>query len=192
MVRALRGTPGVVTIVILFATAGCSSALAVNSGPLANGQARGQLCQPTTLGAPITYGITAFRNSGSLTAIITKVALFEPIQLRVLGTSVLSMDEVPKTYLVGDDAGYPPPPILLRQPGVGRAWAQRQRAPGAKLPPSPRNQPSQTYNLVLGLVVTNSLVGSARGIDIFYTVGGKPYLERTGISLRYPVAPKRC
>jgi hypothetical protein len=188
-----RRIPAFVMILVAFATAGCSSGVAVNVGPLGNGEAIGGLCQPTTHGAGITYGLTGFRNSGSSTATITKVDLVDPQGLRMIADSIVSIEgSRPRTYFVGDDAGYPPAAVLLRQPGVGEAWARRQDAVGAKLPPSRKSQPKQRYNLVLGLTVTNWTVGRAKGIDIFYTLGGHPYLLRTGIALSFPVAPRHC
>lgn len=179
--------PALVMIVVIFGAAACGSAVAVNVGPLGNGEAIGGLCQATTHGAGITYGLTGFRNSGSSTATITKVDLVDPQGLRMLADSIVLIDgSRPRTYFVGDDAGYPPAAILLRQPGVGAAWARRQDAVGAKLPPSRKNQPRQRYNLVLGLTVTNGTVGRAKGIDVFYTVGGQPYHLQTGIAVELP------
>jgi hypothetical protein len=79
--------------------------------------------------------------------------------------------------LLGDWAGFPPP-ITRLDPGV--QWAQRRPADGALIAP---DRPEQVVNLVV-VLKPESGIGSADGIDIYYSAAGKRYHMRTATRLR--------
>jgi hypothetical protein len=58
--------------------AGCAGGNAVNTGPFGNGGTAGVECAELSPGNVLTFGFEEFKNSGSASATISKVALAEP------------------------------------------------------------------------------------------------------------------
>jgi len=151
--------------------AGCSggnAANTVNTGPFGNGGTPGTECVRLSPGNVLSYGFEEFSNNGTSQAVINKVALADAHGLRVLAAYV-----VPITghILYGVLQGYPP----ARHLDAGVQWAERQKANGARIPPSHGHD---VNNLVLVLQPTVKL-GSARGIEVFYSEAGQQYDLRT-------------
>jgi hypothetical protein len=124
------GFKGRLTAVLLAAVllAGCT-APAVNTGPFHGGGDPGEECASIAPGGVMGYGFEEFSNSGSATATIEKVALTDPRGLRILAAYVVP---VSGHILYGVQPGWPPgylPP--------GFHWPQREKAVGARIPPSP-------------------------------------------------------
>jgi hypothetical protein len=155
--------------------AGCA-APAVNTGPFHGGGNPGAECASIPAGGVLGYGFEEFRNSGSATATIEKVALTDPRGLRILTAYVVP---VSGHILYGVQPGWPPsyiPPGFL--------WPQREKAAGARISPSHGHD---VINLLLVLKPTGQ-VGTARSVDVFYRVSGQDYHLRTATSIRVIVA----
>jgi len=109
------------------------------------------------------------------TAVITPVALVKPQNLRVLAAYV-----VPVTghYLIGVMPGFPPSHL-----GPGVQWSHRQRAVGARIPPSGRDV---VTNLLLVLKPA-TMTGSAQGVQVSYEVSGQEYIWQTSTAVTVKV-----
>ncbi len=160
--------------------AGCASDPAVNAGPFGNGGIYGEECASVPPGKVLSYGFDEFRNSGSGTATIDKVALADSRGIRILAAYV-----VPITghELYGVLFGYPPAAHLPQ----GVQWAQRQRADGATVPRSRGSH--DVTNLVLVLRPT-AKTGWARGIDVYYRESGQQYHLLTATRIRLKTTSK--
>jgi hypothetical protein len=181
--RGNRWRATIAALGILLAGCGSSGSVpALNTGPLGGGGEAGELCNPVYRGESLTNGFTALSNSSTSPVVIERVALARPRQLRLLAAYI-----VPITghYLLGDWAGFPPPAGKL-DPGV--QWAQRRPAGGARIAPG---QPHEVVNLVV-ILKPESAIGSASGIDVYYTAAGTRYHLRTATGLRVVVAPEHC
>jgi hypothetical protein len=90
---------------------------------------------------------------------------------RIHGLQLLAAYAVPKLEIgggYGDRTGYPPPQRDLA-PGV--LWSRRQRADGARIPPTPK--PDE-----VDLVLVNQLTsasGTFSGIDLYYHTSDDQY-----------------
>jgi hypothetical protein len=122
----------------------------------------------------LSYAVEEFSNGGSQTAVITSVALVRPENLRVLAAYV-----VPITghYLIGVMPGFPPSHL-----GPGVQWSHRQRAVGARIPPSG----DVVTNLLLVLKPTTE-TGSAQGVQVYYEVSGQEYIWQTSTEVTVKV-----
>jgi hypothetical protein len=155
--------------------AACSSGPAM-SGPFGrSGGGPGMVCTWTPPGSVLTYGLEQFPNTGG-TAKIQTVALVSPHDLRVVADWVVP---ITGTNLIGVHSGQPTgrgaPPMA---PGI--QWAQRQRADGATIRHTPG---SDVINIVL-VIKPSGGIGSAAGLDVYYTSSGGSYL------LQFPIGIK--
>jgi hypothetical protein len=112
--------------------AGCGGGHPVSTGPFGNGgDTATTLCGPLSRGGVFTAGsIAAFRNSGP-TAVIDRVSLSHLRGLQLLADYAVP---IAGNEGYGNLTGYPPRDL---SPGV--LWSQRQRADGARIPPSHRH-----------------------------------------------------
>jgi hypothetical protein len=165
-------------------SAGCDSAPALNTGPLGNGGQPGALCNPVHSSTQsLTNGFTALSNGSKSPVVIDRIALDDPHQLRLLGAYIVPISG---HNLLGDWAGFPP---TANELSVGVEWAQRVPAAGAHIAP---DRPNQVVNLVLALK-PEGLVGTAKGIDVYYSGGGIKYHMLSSTTLRVVVSPpKHC
>lgn len=152
--------------------AGCAAGTGPGPGPFGTGGDPAVACTPVPPGDSLTYGAEEFSNSSSSTAMISDLALAKPRHLELLAAYAVP---ITGTDLYGESLGFPPAPDLA--PGVG--WAQRQRADRAKIPPS---RHGDVTNLVVVLKPTGP-VGSAVGISVNYTVGGRQYHLQTATNI---------
>jgi hypothetical protein len=159
-------------LVLLASLAGCSSAGSSGAGPLGGPGDTGQECVPLRPGQVLSYGFTGLRNSGHATVVIDRAGLADARGLRLLAAYV-----VPGTarFLYGVYRGYPPARPL--SPGVD--WAARQNADGARMLPM---KASRQDTLLLVIKATR-LRGTARGVDIWYSVNSQHYHLQTATSL---------
>jgi hypothetical protein len=157
-------------------TAGCLLAAGCTAGtgpgPFGTGGDPAVVCTPVSPGAVLTYGAEEFSNSSSDTAVIGNLALAKPRHLELLAAYAVP---VTGTELYGESIGFPPAPDLA--PGVG--WAHRQRADGAEIPPS---RHGDVTNLLV-VVKPTGPVGSAVGISVNYTAGGRQYYLQTATNI---------
>jgi hypothetical protein len=155
-------------------TAGCllAAGCTAGTGPFGTGGDPAVACAPVSRGGVLTYGAEEFSNSSSDTAVIGNLALAKPRHLELLAAYAVP---ITGTELYGERIGFPPAPDLA--PGVG--WAHRQRADGAKIPPS---RHGDVTNLVVVIKPTGP-VGSAVGITVNYTVGGRQYYLQTATNI---------
>jgi hypothetical protein len=154
--------------------AACGSA--VGPGPFGNpGKSDVSQCAPVPPNGVLSYAVEEFSNGGRQTAVITSVALVKPQNLRVLAAYV-----VPITghYLIGVMPGFPPSHL-----GPGVQWSHRQRAVGARIPPSGRDV---VTNLLLVLKPA-TMTGSAQGVQVSYEVSGQEYIWQTSTAVTVKV-----
>jgi hypothetical protein len=175
-----QGFKGRLAAVLLAAVllAGCTGP-AVNTGPFRGGGDPGEECASIPPGGVLGYGFEEFRNGGSATATIDKVALTDPRGLRIVAAYVVP---VSGHILYGVQPGWPPAYI---PPGFH--WPQREKAVGARIPPSPGHD---VINLLLVLKPTGR-VGTARSVDVYYRASGQDYHLRTVTSIRV-IAARSC
>jgi hypothetical protein len=170
-------------IVAMFAgllSASCGAAPAVNTGPLGDGGQPGVLCNPVhSRTQSLTNGFTALSNSSKSPVVINHISLDSPHRLRLLAAYVVP---IAGHNLVGDWAGFPP---SARELSAGVEWAQRRPAVGAHIAP---DRPNQVVNLVVALK-PEGLLGTAKGIDIYYSGGITQYHMLTATQLRVVVSP---
>jgi len=168
-VRRTAGATFAGAVLVAMPLAGCGGGNPVNTGPFGNGGTSAiALCVPTEKPDSVfTAGsVAAFRNGGPA-AVIDKVSLTHLRGLRLLAAWAVA--------ITGHE-GYgnwdgPPSPRDL-SPGV--QWSQRQRADGARIPP--------THGLdAVDLVFVVKLLGQTgyfTGVDVHYhTSGGQYYLH---------------
>lgn len=163
--------------------AGCG----VQPEPIAQPVVSAQVCLPAPEG-PVTQGTTVLRNSGEEPARITKVALrgargISVVDVRVF---VLTAPAGAGATLVGALDEYPPEtgPTVGTEPPL--AWTAGRGVPGPELPPDP----DAVANVVVGVRREAVGAGTAEGIDVTYTSGGREFTWRGQASLT--LAPARC
>lgn len=130
-------------------------------------------CIPVPPGGVVSYGFEVLRNTGHAVAAITKVGLARSSGLRIIQAWLVP---IRGRSLYGVLDGYPPYPHL--PPGVD--WARRQNADGAIISQS---RGHQVTNIVLVLKPTER-VGSAAGVQVYYSEYGRKYYLQTHISIR--------
>lgn len=89
---------------------------AVNTGPLGNGGTAGGICSPIAPGQVDSWGITYLGNTGSSDAVIEKIALVKPRNLRLVASYVVPITGY-REY--GDNFGYPRLRISRESTGRG-------------------------------------------------------------------------
>ncbi|SRR5712691_7606270 len=158
-------------VVIVTALASCTS-VSASPGPLGGPGDPGQVCTPLRLGAVLSYGFTAFRNSGDSTVMIDKAELTDPRGLRVIAAYV-----VPGTarFAYGVESGFPPERPL--PPGVD--WSARQNASGAQVPPMTKSQ----QDSLLLVVRATAHRGSAKGVSLWYHTSHQQFFLQTNTRL---------
>lgn len=117
---------------------------------------------------------------------VKRVALLDPSGLRLVG--VLAVPVV-SPALVGNGWPYPLPPAQAKYLAHGVEWAKRAAAAGSRIPPS---APKDLVNLVVGLRVTGPSPGTAGGLEVDYTAGGRSYVIDTATSVVVQLAPHHC
>ncbi len=163
--------------------AGCG----VRSEPIAQPQVSASVCLPAPSG-PVTQGTTALRNSGGEPARITRVALRGARGISVVDVRVFVLTAPPGdgATLVGALDEFPPdtgPTVGLQEP---LEWNAGSGVPGPELPADP----DAVANVVLGVTRSAPGAGTAEGIDVTSTSGGREYTWRGQASLT--LTPTRC
>jgi len=168
----LRVLAGITTAMLL---TGCGAGVPTD-GPFGNGGTPSAECAPVPRGGVLSFGFEALENHGSAAAQITNVTLAEPHH----GLTVLAAYVIPVTGhdLYGVRDGYP----QANQMPPGEDWPHRQPAVGAYV------AAMKVANLLLVLRPANA-GGTAAGIDVSYSSGGRQYLLQTATSLRVVVGP---
>jgi hypothetical protein len=156
------------------------SSPAVNTGPLGDGGTSGGICVPIRPGAVESWGITYLGNTGRSDAIIEKISLVRPRNLRLAASYV-----VPITGLTeyGSWFGYPPAP-----PQRGVQWSRHTLAAGTHLPPA---RGRDHADLVTVLQPTGP-VAEAQAINVFYLESGTRYQMQTHYRFVLLVGQKSC
>jgi hypothetical protein len=140
------------------------------------------LCNPVhNSSQSLTNGFTALSNSSRSPVVIDRIALDKPDHLRILAALIVP---ITGDNLVGDYAGFPP---TGKELSAGVQWAQRVPAVGAHIAP---DRPHQVVNLVLELKPAG-LVGTAHGVDVYYSQAGTQHHMLTATSFRVVVSPPR-
>jgi hypothetical protein len=149
--------------------AGCGGGVPVNTGPFGGSNYIGEsTCSvPLAPYSVFTDSDLAFTNSGTTTAVIGKVSFTHIDGLRLLAAYAVPNTGQGGGY--GDRMGYPPPQRDL-PPGV--LWSRRQRADGARIPPTPP-KPAEV-DLVLVIQLTGAS-GTFSGIDLYYHTSDGQY-----------------
>jgi hypothetical protein len=163
--------------------AGCAGAVGNenNKGPFGNGGDPGELCTVATPGGVASYGTEEFSNSGPATAVIQKVSLSDPHNLRMLAAYVVP---ITGNDLYGIWRGFPSA-IAEHQPGV--QWSERQWADGARVSHS---RGHVVTNLVIVLKPVGK-TGTAKGIEVHYRESSQQYVLRTSEGIEI-VTSLRC
>jgi hypothetical protein len=141
--------------------AGCGGGNPVNTGPFggSNYLSESTCSVPLPPHSVFTDSDLAFNNAGPA-AVIDKVSF-----THIHGLRLLAAYTVPNTGRgggYGDRIGYPPPQRDL-PPGV--LWSRRQRADGARIPPTPPKPAA--VDLVLVIQIAGA-TGTFSGIDLYY------------------------
>jgi hypothetical protein len=160
--------------------AGCSSSGLATDGPLNDKGTPGDLCSPVPRGGVLSDGFEALTNTSKAAVIVRNVSLADPHGLRIVAAYI-----VPITGhdLYGVRSGFPPAAHL----DSGILWSKRQRASGARIPPS---DAGHVVNLVVVVKPANS-GGTAKGIDVDYAASGQQYRMRTATGL-HVVVNRQC
>ncbi|MEW2157152.1 hypothetical protein AB0950_17965 [Streptomyces sp. NPDC007189] len=143
----------------------------------------GQVCVPVPTGGSVAFGGDDLDNYGDQKAVIDKITLLDPHGLHLV-----------TAFLLGErstDYGYSPypPPHDFRS----AAWAARQPAVGATLPPEGvKERTVSAYNLVTVVKVTGTTHVGMRAVLVDYHVGSKKYRWHNLISLQVETKKKQC
>jgi hypothetical protein len=164
------------SLLALCALAGCSSADFTTGGPLTDNGSPGVLCSPVPPGGVLSDGFEALTNSGSAPAVVTKVGLADPRDLRVVAAYLVP---IAGTDLYGVRSGFPPPAHL--DPGV--EWSQRENAAGGHIAHSKGHQ---VTNLLV-VIKPGRAGGRTSGIYVYYTVADHKYRMETATGLHVVV-----
>jgi hypothetical protein len=153
---------------------------AVNTGPLGNGGTAGGICTPIAPGQVDSWGITYLGNTGSSDALIEKIDLVKPRNLRLVASYVVPItghDDY------GDILGYPP---AHPQPGVD--WPRHTLAAGTQLPPVH----GMDHADLVTVIQPTGLLAEAQAIDVFYQESGITYHMQTHYRFVFLVGQKTC
>lgn len=145
----------------------------------------GMVCLPAP-GGPVTQGTTVLRNQGDEPVRITRVALHSPRGITVVDVRVFVLSARHGATLVGALDEFPPESGPTSGTDPPLAWGEGTGVPGPELPADP----DAVANVVLGVQRDALGVGTAEGIDVTYTAGGREYTWRGTTALT--LAPARC
>lgn len=162
------------------ALTGCSSKSAIRQGgPLAGDidpSSHLIQCVPVPArGLIVVDGFNTIPNNGQQVAVIDRVALVDPKNLRQLEAWV-----VPTRVLYGDWIGYPPNGGH-HTPTAGFDWPARQNAVGARIGQAAPARPNM--NLLVAAQMSDTSEASEQGIDVWYHVGNQRYHLRTNVTM---------
>ena len=169
-----------VTAALAAAVTACSGQPAV--GPFGNNTVPSAQCIPLAGHATATYGLDYVQNPTSTTATLTRVYLRDNHGLQVVAAWAVPSTE----QIYGTSWGPPPPHFKI----LGWHWNRRQRADGARVPPTHGKYDRLNLALVLRLAPGRKR-GRAAGVNVAYRLRGASYLIRhqTAVILR---AGTRC
>jgi hypothetical protein len=158
-----RGSLAAAALAAITLLAGCGGA---GPGPFQNHDSPNGICGPLlSKNRVVTQGGEWSFTSTGPTAVIDKVSLSRSHGFRILGAWVIK-----GAYLYGNWLGYPSPrQFWARQ--VRAEWSHRQRAVGARIPPT-RNGNRIVLVVVIKLVART---GSANGFDVWYHTSSAHY-----------------
>ncbi|MET8582813.1 hypothetical protein ABZX39_18295 [Streptomyces collinus] len=143
----------------------------------------GQVCVPVPTGGSVAFGGDDLDNYGDRKAVIDKVTLLDPHGLHLVTAFLLGERSTDYGY-----SSYPPPADFL-----SAAWAARQPAVGATLPPEGvKERIVSAYNLVTVVKVTGTTHVGMRAVVVDYHVGSKKYRWHNLISLQVETKKKQC
>ena len=136
---------------------------------------------PLAPGQVDSWGITYLGNTGSSDAVIEKIALVKPRNLRLVASHVVP---ITGSREYGDYFGNPAAPD---QPGVD--WPRHTFAAGTQLPPA---HGLDHADLVAVRKPTGGPVAEAQAIDVFYQESGVSYHMQTHYRFVFLVGQKTC
>jgi hypothetical protein len=153
----------------------------INTGPLGDGGEGGGICIPIARGQVESWGITYLGNTGSSDAVIQKIDLVQPRNLRLVASYVVP---ITGNFEYGSYYGYPPAHTEL-----GVQWPQHKRAIGASIPPQHGHAHG---DLLTVLKPTAGPVAEAQAIDVYYQESGTSYHMQTHYRFVLLVGQKTC
>jgi hypothetical protein len=166
--RAAALALGLLALIAAAVISGCGSGLP--EGPLGDKPENTiKIGQPVRQGGADTIGFDAVFNSGSAPAVIDRLVIRSPRQIKFIGAQVTIGGPV------GDWVTYPPV-IPSSEGDAFRWWANRHEPAGAVIPPH------KWAGIALGLAVTGAK-GSIAGINLYYHVGRAHYEWRGNIRI---------
>jgi hypothetical protein len=175
-------------VVLTMALNACGADAPSPDGPLGDSDAPwGSECLPAQPHAPSTYSEIRVNSDARHSALVTRVALRNPKHLTLVGS--LSVPLIGFRNYVGEGR---PWPLSTRLPGAN--WRDQRPITGTVMTPGGTlagdEPPHNAYIFAFAVKADPNEVGSADGVDVYYTIDGASYVLRGTWSIT--IAPVAC